>query len=159
MSDVCGACSDTHRVTVIDSDGRRVTSACARCPIPCDHCRGRHGGAYCASIPCFCQCHRSATPTVQYGGLCPQHGEVVRVGEDGTCIWCGSDSCGEGVDAVLRERDELRAVVGRLVEAMAIWGSWEDGVPAAGDDEMGRVGRAYDAGCAIVGAPFGPRSD
>jgi hypothetical protein len=43
-------------------------------------------------------------------------------------------------------RDRLR----NLVIAMQTWGSWEDGVPAAGTGEYGSVGNAYDAACRLL---------
>ncbi len=60
-------------------------------------------------------------------------------------------------DRLRRERDEARALVGRLVQAMESWGAEGDGVPepAAGSD----IGAAYDAArahlalCEIGGKP------
>ena len=46
---------------------------------------------------------------------------------------------------VNEELIDAKTLVRRLVAAMTLWGSWEDGVPdkdAGG--EMGTVGKAYD---------------
>ena len=55
MSATCTTCGDTHRMGFGD---REVP--CTRCPTPCDECRV---GAYCATVPCACGCHRMAPAT------------------------------------------------------------------------------------------------
>lgn len=42
------------------------------------------------------------------------------------------------------ERERLREALGACAQAMETWGSWEDGVPEAGEGEYGSVGKAYD---------------
>ena len=51
---VCARCNDTHLVTSHE-EGRQVM--CTSCPTPCGKCRGAHGGAFCATTPCTCECH------------------------------------------------------------------------------------------------------
>jgi hypothetical protein len=53
---VCGTCLDTH---VMDLHDARVS--CTRCPVPCESCRSSDRGAYCATAPCTCTCHRTTT--------------------------------------------------------------------------------------------------
>lgn len=60
---VCSTCKDTHTMTLGD---REVM--CTRCPTPCEQCRQRDTGygpgAYCATTPCGCACHK---PTPRIG--------------------------------------------------------------------------------------------
>lgn len=54
---VCDSCHDTHEV---HNNGRGVTVMCTRCPVPCRTCATDNGrGAYCASTPCACSCHKN----------------------------------------------------------------------------------------------------
>ena len=46
---------------------------------------------------------------------------------------------------------ELAAGLRDMVKAMALWGSWEDGIPEAGDDAHGSVGYAFDNACDVLG--------
>jgi hypothetical protein len=48
---VCKTCGDTHTMRL--GEDREVP--CTRCPVPCERCRS---GAYCATTPCACECHR-----------------------------------------------------------------------------------------------------
>lgn len=57
----------------------------------------------------------AATPDGYKGAICPEHGRVERVDEDGCCTGCGCVAVGRGVDEILgematllRERDEAR---------------------------------------------------
>lgn len=53
---ICSTCSDTHRMPLGDGE-----VPCTRCPTPCRDCASQRGaGAYCASTPCPCSCHRGA---------------------------------------------------------------------------------------------------
>lgn len=61
----------------------------------------------------------------------------------------GSLACEDPEPAVSRlmaERDELRAALRDVVNAMILWGSWEDGVP-----EDCSVGQAFDRACQVLG--------
>jgi hypothetical protein len=68
-----------------------------------------------------------------------------------------------GAALVLRDRDRLRARIAELegalrdvLVAMALWGSWEDGIPEAGDGAHGSVGSAFNRGCyALDVSPYG----
>lgn len=53
----CAHCNDTHRMSLGD---REVP--CTRCPRPCSLCCTKHGGAYCRSAPCPCNCHKDKSP-------------------------------------------------------------------------------------------------
>lgn len=51
---VCKVCNDTHRMTLGDTE-----VPCTSCPTPCGKCACSDGrGAYCATTPCGCDCHR-----------------------------------------------------------------------------------------------------
>jgi hypothetical protein len=52
---VCARCQDTHRMWLEDLE-RMVP--CTACPVPCQECRVMGRGAYCASTPCNCKCHK-----------------------------------------------------------------------------------------------------
>lgn len=52
--------------------------------------------------------------------------------------------------AVTADRDWFREALGDCVKAMDLWGSQEDGVPEAGEDLMGSIGRAYDNAKAML---------
>lgn len=54
---VCDRCNDTHTVK-----GEERTSLCTACPTPCDRCKA---GAYCATTPCSCSCHRASDPLLE----------------------------------------------------------------------------------------------
>lgn len=54
---VCSTCCDTHRMTLHE---REVM--CTRCPVPCERCRSKPQGPYCAVTPCPCECHRKGEP-------------------------------------------------------------------------------------------------
>jgi len=58
VAPVCSTCNDTHWMTLGDRVGNVM---CARCPVPCDACRGKLPGGglgpYCATTPCPCECH------------------------------------------------------------------------------------------------------
>jgi hypothetical protein len=61
---VCATCRDTHRMSIGD---REVM--CTHCPVPCHLCRLNGNGAYCASTPCACVCHRKpVNPDPDYPG-------------------------------------------------------------------------------------------
>lgn len=53
-------------------------------------------------------------------------------------LWCARE---QGILAV---RNEALDVIGRLVRAMDVWGSQEDGVPEAGPGPLGEIGKAYE---------------
>lgn len=55
MTATCSTCNDTHVMALF---GNEVL--CTRCPVPCDLCRQRPQGPYCASTPCLCGCHRAS---------------------------------------------------------------------------------------------------
>jgi hypothetical protein len=55
---VCSVCNDTHTMTLGDEmgfDARQVM--CTHCPVPCESCRSKPQGPYCAKTPCGCECH------------------------------------------------------------------------------------------------------
>lgn len=62
------------------------------------------------------------------------------------------------VPALVAELSAVRAILLAVVRAMETWGSWEDGVPEAGDGKTGSVGRAYDDAVKMLGLARRPRS-
>lgn len=57
---------------------------------------------------------------------------------------------------VTADRDWFLKALGDCVKAMELWGSQEDGVPEAGEDLMGSIGKAYDNAKAILRWPDDP---
>ena len=54
-------------------------------------------------------------------------------------------------DKALDEAEQLQDALRGVVRAMALWGSWEDGIPETGDDAHGSVGYAFDNACDVLG--------
>jgi len=65
------------------------------------------------------------------------------------CGWADEELCTacEGRPA------ELYDALAGCVLAMALWGSWEDGVPLGATDtgEVGEVGKAFERACELLG--------
>jgi len=58
---VCKICNDTH-LMYLEDHGNVM---CTHCPSPCEKCRYKGKGAYCANIPCLCECHSTMTRHVK----------------------------------------------------------------------------------------------
>lgn len=55
---VCSVCRDTHKMTLHYDNGDEQVVSCTHCPTPCQQCRFGGNGAYCATTPCSCKCHK-----------------------------------------------------------------------------------------------------
>ena len=69
---VCATCNDTHAMTIHTGSGDERAVMCTRCPLPCDHCRQRWNGPFCATTPCPCRCHEAIKPWSER--VCAEHG-------------------------------------------------------------------------------------
>lgn len=54
-------------------------------------------------------------------------------------------------DAKCIEVEQLQKALRRVVRAMALWGSWEDGIPEMNDNVHGSVWYAFDSACYLLG--------
>lgn len=92
MTTICDTCNDTHMMNL-----NNQSVMCTRCPVPCQSCRGHNGtGAFCAAVPCACDCHdplakeiqrvigrplsefeRAVVPSIT--ALTPAHARIVRL--------------------------------------------------------------------------------
>ncbi len=61
---ICTTCNDSHVMTLSRGGRAEQVVACTRCPVPCEACRqrtpGQGAGAFCATTPCACACHRQS---------------------------------------------------------------------------------------------------
>jgi hypothetical protein len=57
---------------------------------------------------------------------------------------------GETIRKLRAELEEARVVLTDVVKAMRLWGSWEDGIPEAGQDAHGSVGPAFNRACDVL---------
>ena len=54
------------------------------------------------------------------------------------------------IETLREELRDARVVIRDLIQAMRLWGSWEDGIPETGQDAHGSVGAAFDRACYFV---------
>lgn len=88
---VCSTCCDTHRMTLHEGEDEREVM-CTRCPVPCERCRSKPQGPYCAATPCPCECHTPNPSKSSNGSNSPEKPEGSIASKETKCLSCSAQS-------------------------------------------------------------------